>query len=81
MKRRAALHRLTLRENGFAFDPGSGRTYTFSETGLSLVAWMRDGCAEAELPDRLAQAFDIDRLSAQRDVDSFLANLRSVKLL
>ena len=81
MKRRAALHRLTLRENGFAFDPGSGRTYTFSETGRSVVAWMRDGCTEADLADRLAGAFDVDRWSAQRDVDSFLADLRSCKLL
>jgi hypothetical protein len=81
MKRREALHRLTLRENGFAFDPAAGRTYTFSETGLSVVGWIRNGCSEAELPDRLVDEFDIDRLSAQRDVDSFLANLRSCKLL
>jgi Coenzyme PQQ synthesis protein D (PqqD) len=81
MKRRAALHRLSLRENGFAFDPAAGRTYTFSETGLSVIGWIRDGCPEAGLADRLVDAFDVDRLSAQRDVDSFLANLRSCKLL
>jgi coenzyme PQQ synthesis protein D (PqqD) len=81
MKRQAALHRLTLRDNGFAFDPGSGRTYTFSDTGRTVVELMRDGCPEAELADRLVDAFDIDRLSAQRDVDAFLANLRSYKLL
>jgi hypothetical protein len=81
MKRRAALHRLCLRENGFAFDPAAGRTYSFSETGLAVAQWLRDGCAEAELADRLSGVFDVDRLSAQRDVDSFLVTLRSCKLL
>jgi hypothetical protein len=81
MKRRPALHRLTLRENGFAFDSGSGRTYTFSATGMSVVSWIRDGCPENALADRLVDAFDVDRLSAQRDVESFLENLRSCNLL
>jgi Coenzyme PQQ synthesis protein D (PqqD) len=81
MRRKAAIHRLSLRENGFAFDPGSGRTYTFSDAGLSVVAWIRDGCPETSLADRLVDAFDVDRTTAQRDVDSFLENLRSCKLL
>jgi Coenzyme PQQ synthesis protein D (PqqD) len=80
MKRRPPLCRLTFRESGFAFDPASGRTYAFSDTGLRVAALLRDGCPESDLADRLVAEYDVDRLRAQRDVDSFLVHLRSCKL-
>ena len=81
MNRPPALHRLAIRDSGFAFDPASGRTYAFSETGIRVAGWLKDGCPETDLADRLVAEFDVDRLSAQRDVDSFLGHLRSCKLL
>jgi PqqD family protein of HPr-rel-A system len=81
MKHRAKLHRLNLNVNGFAFDPATGQSYTFNPSSLRIIAWLKAGHSEEELPTRLADEFDIAPGVARRDVERFLATLRGYRLL
>ena len=81
MKPRERLQRLHLKPNGFAFDPATGRTYTFNASSLVILDWLRAGCSEDEIPTRLANEFETSPAAARRDVDRFLASLREYRLL
>jgi len=81
MKHRKSLHRLHFKPNGFAFDPATGRSYTFNASSLMIVNWLRAGCSEEEIPMRLANEYETSPAAARRDVDRFLASLREYRLL
>ena len=81
MKVPRPLQRLQLGDNGFAFDPASGLTYTLSASSVRLVAWLNEGCPEDELPARLMTEYDTTSHVARRDVDHFLSVLRAYQLL
>lgn len=75
------LRHLLLNEDGFAFDPASGLTYLLNASALRVTAWLKEGCAEEDLPGRLVEEYETDWPTAKRDVERFLANLRNYKLL
>jgi len=81
MRNRHKLQRLSIKPNGFAFDPATGRSYTFNATSLMILNWLRAGCSEEELPNRLADEFDTTVGTARRDTERFLASLREYRLL
>jgi hypothetical protein len=81
MKTHDKLRQLLVNDNGFAFDPATGLTYTLSATSMQIIGWLKDGCAEDEIPARLVSEYDTNMRTAKRDVDSFLSTMRAYKLL
>ncbi len=81
MQSHERLRSLRFSENGFAFDPATGLTYTLSPTSVHIIAWLLEGCPEEELAHRLVAAYDVSLHTAVRDVDNFLVSLRGLKLL
>jgi PqqD family protein of HPr-rel-A system len=75
------LRPLLLNDNGFAFDPGTGLSYTLSSTSMRVIAWLKAGCREEELPARLADEYDAPPHVVERDVENFLSSLRACQLL
>jgi hypothetical protein len=55
--------------------------YTVSRSGLVLWPAVVEGSTAAELTDRLAQSFSLDRETAARDVGEFLQALANEGLL
>jgi hypothetical protein len=78
---RDRLRALRFGENGFAFDPATGLTYTLSATSLRIIAWLLEGCPEEELASRLVAEYDASSRTAVRDIDNFLVSMRGFKLL
>ncbi len=75
------LRPLRFSDNGFAFDPSTGLTYTFNPTSLRIVAWLLEGCPEEELPKRLAAEYDASPHTTERDTHNFLSAMRGYRLL
>ena len=52
-----------------------------NETGAFLWEFLKDGCDTAVLTDKMTEAFEVDAETAERDINLFLAQLRSQELL
>lgn len=72
---------LAISASGFLFLTSTGETFTTNETGQVILGAMQSGASEDELCDRVMLEFDVDRRSAQCDVQDFLAQLRQFCLL
>lgn len=70
------LERLAVSESGFVFDPFSGHSFTVNETGLEILRSLQQGTDFSVLQDRLADEYDVDRMSIDRDLLEFLGSLR-----
>lgn len=81
MKDIARLKQLMLNDNGFGFDPSSGFTYNLSVTGLDVVHWIKEGLSEGQLVERLCETCEVDRRTAERDIDAFLGSLAKYGLV
>ena len=75
------FQRLFFHANGFAFDPLSGLSYALSASAMKILHWLREGCGEEEISDRLASIYETSPQVARRDVGDFLSNLRAYRLL
>ncbi len=76
----ARLTDLTLNDQGFAFDPTTGTSYTLNPTALLLVRGLRDGLQPEVLADRLVESFAIPRERAVTDLTAFTHELSQLGL-
>jgi hypothetical protein len=67
---------LALSDNGFAFDPCSGATFTINATGVCVLQALKEGLSREAIGARLAARFDAGAADVVRDVDDFMALLR-----
>lgn len=75
------LHNLALSESGFLFDTRTGATYSVSKTGTFLLKELIAGATPTSLPERLIETYEVDHLTASRDVERFLFRLRDLGIL
>ena len=76
-----SLRQLMINDNGFAFDPTNGATYSISPTGLELIKWIKSGQQEDDLIDSLAEHYEVQPEVARRDCQGFIENLHRFGLL
>lgn len=72
------LQRLALSDSGFVFDPVTGNSFTVNATGLAILRGLQKGSALAPLLAGLAEEFEVDAPTAERDVVEFAGHLRSM---
>ncbi|WP_131767097.1 lasso peptide biosynthesis PqqD family chaperone [Candidatus Protofrankia californiensis] len=81
---------LTLRENivhtetdyGTALlDERSGQYWMLNPTGTLVLRVLLDGGSTAEATDSMVRSYDVDATTADRDVQSLLAELRTAGLV
>lgn len=75
------LSQLTLKDDGFVFDPTSGDTYVANPTAVAVLRALQDGCDETQLVDVVIERFDVSENEARRDVGDLLTRLRGWQLL
>ena len=75
------LSDLAVNDQGFAFDPTTGTSYTLNASAVLLLRGMRDGLDAPGLAARLGSEFAIDVARAARDVADFTRELRGQGLL
>ncbi|MBU0513877.1 MAG: HPr-rel-A system PqqD family peptide chaperone [Proteobacteria bacterium] len=77
-KRLAALE---VSRSGFLFDPRTGHTYTLNETAQRLLELFKDGRSEEEIVTALAEEFEVNSSTVERDLYDFFCQLNSFALL
>lgn len=66
---------------GFLFDQRSGNTYTVNTTGAVLIPGLRAGATTEQLIGAVTEAFDVTANDARYDVEQFLKQLESAKVV
>ncbi len=73
--------KLALNDEGFAFDPTTGDSFTLNETGVVILKRLREGKGNCEIARTLAEEYEVTPEDAESDVADFLARLRSFGLV
>lgn len=76
-----ATERLTLNDQGMAFDPVTGASYLVSPTGMAIIVRWRQGLDDAAIADALAAEYDVDAGFLHRDIADFRTQLRTCGLV
>ncbi len=58
-----------------------GGMIALNETGKLLFSLLQEGTTEEKMADALVEAYEIDKETAARDTEAFLAPLRGAKLI
>lgn len=69
------LSRIAVSENGFAFDPVSGNSFTLNPTALDLFRLFQRGHSQEEIMKYITDSYDISAMEAERDIIEFAALL------
>jgi len=81
MRGESRLLQLTVKDDGFVFDPSTGDTYVANPTALSILRGLQNGCDEAEVVDRITAEYDVTTAEAHRDAADLLGRLKSWQLI
>lgn len=75
------LSSLAVSDNGFIFKPSTGESYTTNEIGLFIINLLRADKSGEEIIDSIMNDFDVDKISAGRDMYEFLDFLKRESLI
>lgn len=75
------LKGLLINDEGFAFDPRSGNTFSINPTGLLVINCIKAGASPTRIKEELTEQFEIDEKAADRDLEAFLNELGRYKLV
>ena len=75
------FHTVTWQADGVGFDATSGEFFTASPTALIVMQALSEGLARQQILDRLMASFEVTRSTAERDLESFLAELVHIGLV
>jgi len=70
----------TWQADGFGFDATSGEFFTASPSALVVMQCLAAKLSNPQILDRLTSTFDVPRRTAERDLESFLAELEGMGL-
>lgn len=70
------LKELALSESGLIFDPTTGTIYTSNSIGLLILSALREGKEDLEIRNLILNDYDVDELTAERDLYDFYNQLR-----
>ena len=72
------LENILLNDRGIALNPATGETFRLIGPALHLVRLLQQGAPTSALLDYLLETYDVDRPTAQRDLDNFIAMLEKM---
>ena len=75
------LAKLTVSDEGFVFDPGTGESFACNETALDVLRGLKDGRSQQEITQELTRRFAVEPQEASVDVLDFVTHLRILKIL
>ena len=71
---------LAVSDEGFAFDPRTGQSFTLNPTGRRLLRALADGTPQVAVADMLAERYAVDPRNVHGDVRDFIEQLRALEL-
>ncbi len=70
------LNSLAISDNGFIFKPATGESFTTNEMGLFIINLLKEGKSGDEVINAITEGFEIDNVTAGRDLYEFLDFLK-----
>ncbi|HRI47884.1 MAG: PqqD family protein [Ignavibacteriaceae bacterium] len=68
-------------DTGFVFLPTTGETFTLNEIGKEILRMLQQNKNLDEITEIILENYDIDRMSLEKDINDFLAQLKNYSLL
>jgi len=75
------LNSLAISDNGFIFKPSTGESFTTNEIGLLIINLLKAGKTADEIIHEVTEEFDVDTISAGRDLYEYLDFLKRENML
>ena len=75
------LNSLAISDNGFIFKPSTGESFTTNELGLIIIHHLKEGKPANEIIDEITTEFEIDKVTAGRDLYEYLDFLKRENML
>jgi hypothetical protein len=75
------LNSLAISDNGFIFKPSTGESFTTNEIGLMIINLLKEGKSTDGIISVITDKFDVDAISAGRDLFEYLDFLKREKML
>jgi hypothetical protein len=74
---------LALNENGFAFEPTTGESFTTNQSGLLILKALKESKEINEISRMLAKSFEMenDQEKCLRDVEDFVEKLKIYQII
>jgi len=74
------FHTVTWQADGFGFDATTGEFFTASPTALLVMQSLSEKLNRQQILERITSTFEVARSTAERDLESFLAELAHLGL-
>jgi hypothetical protein len=74
------FHTVIWQADGFGFDATTGEFFTASPTALLVMQALSEKLNRHQILDRITSTFEVARSTAERDLESFLAELAHLGL-
>ena len=81
MSRLKIQENLAISDSGFLFFPTTGETFTVNEMGTEILKNLKEGKTSDEIIENILQKFEVDKETAERDLDDFLSQLKNYDLV
>ena len=75
------LNSLAISDNGFIFKPSTGESFTTNEIGLMIINLLKEGKSADGIISVITEKFEVDAISAGRDLYEYLDFLKREKML
>lgn len=75
------LLELTVKPEGFVFDPSGGEMFTINTTGMKILDGLRRKKNSLAIALELTRLFTVTREQAERDIFDFMCQLRAYRLI
>ncbi|MBI5471254.1 MAG: PqqD family protein [Ignavibacteriae bacterium] len=72
---------LAVSDSGFLFLASTGETFTLNLIGKEVFTMLKSGASLATIREDLQSAYDVDSSTVERDLDDFLNQLKTFKLV
>lgn len=71
---------IAISETGFIFNPLTGDSFSVNETGLFVLRKLKEEANEETILEAFQEEFELDRNTAEIDLNDFLSMLKSYQL-
>lgn len=72
---------LAVSDSGFLFMPSTGETFTLNQPGREIFKMIQSGKEFEEVLEFISGEYDIDGVSAEKDLTDFLGQLKNYNLI
>ncbi|PCH53914.1 MAG: HPr-rel-A system PqqD family protein [Flavobacteriaceae bacterium] len=75
------LNSLAISDNGFIFKPSTGESFTTNYMGLFIINLLKEGKSSETIISAITDQFEVDAITAERDLYDYLDFLRAEKMI